>query len=454
MLIVGQWLAPLLVFGLVVFIHELGHFLAAKRAGVYTPRFSIGFGPALWKRKIGETEYVLAAIPLGGYVRMASREEDSMAALEGGGEKGLDIPPDRFFESKSLPVRIGILVAGVSMNVLLGYVIFTTQILVSGRQWAATRVVKDVLPVVQAPDLASAIQPGDTILAIDGKPVAHWGDVYRGIMGDSGATLRITTQRGARDIALSGSPLVARQRIVQALNYQIPAVIGDVMPDGPADHAGIAVGDTILRVAGVPVSDWDAFVQRIKPSPEADLVVDVSRGGAHRTLTVKPRKSDIDPKIGQILVTPGGSFVREPVGFGEAVTLGARETWAASTLIATALKDLATRKTSLKSLQGPVGIVRQSAAAARQGWGWLFRLIALLSINVALLNMLPIPILDGGQILMNVVESAKGSAFNMRTREYILRFGFATLALIFAVVMYNDVVPPLIDWVRRHIFGS
>src|SRR5438270_9519317 len=213
-------LAPILVFGLVIFVHELGHFLAAKATGVYAPRFSIGFGPAIFRRRKGETEYVLAILPLGGYVRMASRHDAETAFLEGGSEEqtaknatdaGYDpdamipfgpkpVPENRWFESKPLWARIVIMIAGVVMNVLLAVVVGTLLMFHYGQSVYPGTAIGAVRPPAGAPELAS-IQSGDSIRAVDGKPVRTWNDVRKQIAQSEGS-VTITTQRNSVRIPL------------------------------------------------------------------------------------------------------------------------------------------------------------------------------------------------------------------------------------------------------------
>src|SRR5881394_2106500 len=208
-------LAPIFVFGLVIFVHELGHFMAAKALGVYAPRFSIGFGPALWKRRRGETEYILAALPLGGYVRMASRHDESAAMLEGGSETsaqrspndpGYDpnamvpfgprpVPEDRWFESKPLWGRMVILLAGVTMNFLLGLVVAIWLAMHYGKVVIPSRVVGAVRPIEGQPAFASSIRPGDTLVAVNGTRVRSWSDAMEKI-ATSGNRVDIETNRG------------------------------------------------------------------------------------------------------------------------------------------------------------------------------------------------------------------------------------------------------------------
>jgi regulator of sigma E protease len=395
-------LAPLLVFGLVVFVHELGHFLAAKLTGVYAPRFSIGFGPALLRKRRGETEYVIALLPLGGYVRMASREDETMALIEGGAEhppgtvpttganaagRAVDdhagdpragrrdwdpeammpfgpkpVPEHRWFESKGLAARLFILLAGVAMNMVLAFVVYT----------------------------------GTT---------AYYGRAY------------------------------------------VPTVVDSVVPGRPAALAGLARGDSIVAVNGTPVRRFDELVAVVAPATDGrSVTLDVVRAGVRRQVRVTPaNEQGIDfetgaPKtVGRIGVAPRRAVLRDRLSFGEAVGEGAQLTTRAAFSTVRVVRGLFGGEVAVSNLGGPIAIAQTSVAAARLGFERLLELIAFLSINIAVLNLLPIPVLDGGQVLINVLEAAKGSAFSLRTREYILRAGMAAIALLFVTVMWNDI---------------
>jgi regulator of sigma E protease len=393
-------LAPILVFGLVVFVHELGHFLAAKLTGVYAPRFSIGFGPALLKTRRGETEYVLALLPLGGYVRMASREDQAMALLEGGGEhppgtvpttganaagravddhagdphRGRDwdpeamapfgpkpVPEHRWFESKGLAARLFIMLAGVAMNVLLAFVVFTGTAATYGRPY-------------------------------------------------------------------------------------VPTVVDSVIAGRPAALAGLVKGDSIVAVDGAPVRTWTDVVSRVSTVTDRAVALDVARGGERRRISVRPLAEDApDPltgvkrTVGRIGVAPSSRIGRDRLDLPRALAEGAERTWESGTSVITVVRGLFTRDVSVTNLGGPIAIARTSVEAARLGLETLLQLIAFLSINIAVLNLLPIPVLDGGQVLINVLEALKGRSFSARTREYILRAGLVLIALLFVTVMWNDV---------------
>lgn len=375
-----SWLAPILVFGLLIFVHEFGHFIAAKATGVYAPRFSIGFGPALWARRWGETEYQLAVFPLGGYVRMASRDDEPAAILEGGSEESpgaqaahqdpnammpfgpLPIPPNRWFESKPLWARLVIMLAGVTMNAVLAYVILAGVNLYYGR------------PI-----------PSDS-------PVFDY-----------------------------------------------------VLPQSAGAAGGLVGGDSVVAVGGQAITSWKDLVAHVSPYPNVPISITVMSHGTARTVTVTPRatpdtnlESGAIRTVGKIGAAPRLDGHRHPMPVPQALSVAWHQTGIMAGLIFGSVHDLATRKASLSSLSGPVGIAKMSVETARNGLEGLWTLIAFLSVNLAILNLLPIPILDGGQIVVNVIEALKGRPFSMRTREYILRVGLVAIGALFLLVMFND----------------
>jgi regulator of sigma E protease len=468
-------LAPIIVFGLVIFVHELGHFIAAKLTGVYAPRFSIGFGPALWKRRRGETEYVLAALPLGGYVRMASRHDAEAAFIEGGseesgalkpGDEGYDpeamipfgpkpVPENRWFESKSLAARLFIMIAGVAMNMVLALVALTFVAAVYGEPYIATRVVGAVHPLRTAPQL-SQIQAGDTILAVNGEPVGSWSDMADEIVAADSAPVTLRTQRTQVVVPLGTTGGPTSDDVLGAIDFFMPPVIGDVAAGSPASSAGLQAGDTVISISSSPIRSSSELQQRVTASPGVPLPFVVRRDGRDIALTIKPESSTVkNPETGasevagRIGITFADITSRRPMGLVASLRTGSEQTWRVATSIVDVVKRLVTREISVRTLGGPIAITRASVAAAQSGLETLLTLIALLSVNVAVLNLLPIPILDGGQIVINVAEAAKGSPFTARTREYILRFGLVAILLIFVMTTFNDVVSGVKDLMVR-----
>jgi regulator of sigma E protease len=459
-------LAPIFVFGLVIFVHELGHFLAAKSVGVYTPRFSIGFGPALWRRRRGETEYILAAFPLGGYVRMASRHDEATAFLEGGSEEAaaekakqtpdfdpnamipfgpLPVPEHRWFESKPFLARLFILSAGVGMNFLLGLGIAIGLALHFGKVVIPTRVIGAVRPVAGQPSLPRTLLPGDTLLRVNGADVRTWSEAMSAIVKSEGQVV-IETNRASATIPVDKPGAPSAEEVALAIDYKLPPVLGDLVPGEAAAKAGFQPGDSVISVDGRRIADWSEMVVAVANSAGKPIEFEVARkGGQRQSLTVTPRAMDavhpvtgVRGPVGKIGAYPQDVSAREPVSFGEAVVNGSKTTWFMGTSIIGTVRDLFTRKVSVDQLGGPIAITRASVQAARSGMESLFYLIALLSVNVGILNLLPIPILDGGQILINALESARGQAFSLRTREYILRGGLLVILLLFVLVMFND----------------
>ena len=465
-------LAFVFVFGVVVFVHELGHFIAAKLTGVYAPKFSIGFGPGPRKRW-GETEYILGVIPLGGYVRMASREDEATAFLEGGSEESAarriesgetprppnwdpdamipfgpkPVPAHRWFESKSLPQRLLILVAGVTMNGLLSLAIYTGMAKVNGRTIAETRVVGMVRELEMTEPLRSALRVGDTIRAIQGAPVENWNDIRRAIFAAPGDSLRFTTQRGEIIVPAGGRRGPRRQVYSIALEPYASPVIGVITPGQPADQGGLQVGDSVIAAGGRPVSSFTDMVSQVSASAGKPLELDVVRSGETRRLTVVPVATEVEridgrgaDTLGRIGAGARTQFRHEELGFREAIAEGAHLTWEAAGAIFAVVQGLFEREVSMNQLGGPIEIAKQSYRAARDGIGTLLGFLALISINLAVLNLLPIPVLDGGQIVLQVAESVKGRPFSARTRQAILGTGVVLVLLLMLVASYNDIL--------------
>jgi regulator of sigma E protease len=460
------WLSIILVFGVVIFVHELGHFLAAKATGVYAPRFSIGFGPAIWSRKWGETEYVLASVPLGGYVRMASRDDSSMAILEGGTEQPAPehpsagealprwydpeamapfgpkpIPENRLFESKSLPARLVIMLAGVTMNMLLAFVIYCAMAYAQGLPLLRTRVIGDVRTVASAPALAQ-LRSGDTVRAIDGRTVSTWNDVDSRFDSAPGPTITLTTNRGTVTVPVGAPNTATRDSVAGAIVPYLAPVIGKVVGGMPAARGGLEAGDSVVTVAGDTVRTWYEMTSHVQQSPGKKVEFTVVRHGSARAITVRPDSvpaEDGGPPIGIIGAYQRSDIEHVPISIGRALNDGWQQTWGVASSVVTALRRLLNGTLSVRELSGPVAIGHASYVAAQAGWATVLRLIAIISVNLAIFNLLPVPILDGGQILVNVAEAVKGSALSLRTREYLMRFGLAVIALLFVIVMYNDI---------------
>jgi regulator of sigma E protease len=300
------------------------------------------------------------------------------------------------------------------------------------------------------------IQAGDTILAVNGQPVGSWSDMAKRIVtADSGAvTLRTQRTQVAVPLGAAGGPTA--DDLIGALDFYMPPVIGDVASGSPASRAGLQSGDSVVAIAGSPITSSSQLQEKVTAAAGVPLPFTVRRDGRTVALTIKPESSTVkNPETGaselagRIGITFADVTSRRPMGLASSVRTGAEQTWRVATSIVDVVHGLITREVSVRTLGGPIAITRASVAAAQSGLETLLTLIALLSVNVAVLNLLPIPILDGGQILINVAESVKGSPFTARTREYILRFGLVAILLIFVMTTFNDVVAGVKDVMAR-----
>ncbi|MGH7670709.1 MAG: RIP metalloprotease RseP, partial [Gemmatimonadaceae bacterium] len=284
--------------------------------------------------------------------------------------------------------------------------------------------------------------PGDTIFQVNGHQVDGWSDIVNDI-ALSRANVTFGTQHGNVVVPLNDSltPLA----VASAVDYWVPPVVDSVLPNDAAAAAGLQPGDSIAAIDGVPTHGFADLIAQVSPAAGSTLVFTIWRQGKSMAVRITPRATPVtDPQtgkvdtIGRIGVAQRQDVRREPVGLVQAVVMGGRVTGAYGSAIVGIVHDLVVRKVSVKELGGPIAITRASVHAAENGWASLLQLIAFLSINVAVLNLLPIPILDGGSIVMNVIETAKGSPFSDRTRENILRVGLVVIALLFVLVMFND----------------
>ena len=441
----------IIVLGVLVFVHELGHFVTAKWAGVGVPRFSIGLGPRVVGVQVGETDYCLSAIPFGGYVKMAGMEgEEAFEGLEGGvGEDDpAAVPPHKRFENKSVRWRLVILSAGVLMNFLLGWLIYV------GLAW------RDGIPTIDGTRVAAVDSTlatghpelralaGEDVARVEGRPVSNWLELSEAMVGSDDSELEIQLASG-RDLSVPVSGRGDRERIVSALVPLIPTVIDEVQEGSPAGRAGIVPGDRILSVEGIETSSFDRVSEVVRDRPDRVLPVEVERlvdGQPRRlTLTVEtgvekaPRATDgkfVD--VGVLGV--GAKIERIRLSPGQAVVAGTQAAGRASMLILGGLYDIVTGGVSLKAVGGPVAIGQLTGHFARQGVSSLLGWVALFSINLAILNLLPIPVLDGGHILFLGIEASRGRPLSTSQKLRLSQVGLAFLVLLMAWAFTADIL--------------
>jgi regulator of sigma E protease len=430
--------AMALVVGVMVLVHEWGHFVIARLFGVRVDVFSFGFGPRLtgWRR--GPTDYRISALPLGGYVKMAgdSPEEDRTGA------------PDEFL-SKPRWQRALIIVAGPSMNVISALVIFFLIFYAYGVPQAAYMSKPPVLAGVlkDSPAALAGLQAGDRLVEVNHVPTPTWEDVGKALdAGKSKDRLELVYERAGQRLNAAPQADPARHEtapVPALLGYpEDPVQLETVVAGRAADRAGLKVDDRILSVNGVPIVSRDQFVETIEGSGGKTLNIAVQRGGQTVTIPVdaQPETLPDGRKTWRIGVQPiPVDFRYHRLSLWESVDRAGEQTFGLTGLIFGTVAQLVSGRASIKEVEGPVGIMRYSGEAARHGIYELAFLTAGISLNLAILNLLPIPILDGGHILLLCLEGIRRRDFSQVFRERFLQVGMVFILLLFVIVMYNDI---------------
>ena len=442
-------LALIVVLGVLIFVHEAGHFVAAKLAGIYVHRFSLGLGPPIpWLTfKRGETEYSISWLPLGGYVKMASREEDIGSSALEGGAPATPVPPDRVFESKPVWVRMVVILAGVAMNALFAWAVFAFLAYKNGRQIDPVTTVGRVVETDLPPEAAALkqINPGTRILRVNGDTVQSWDEIVSGMVNGAEPEVRIDLSDGSTVVLpIHPDALEERLKAAQAIQPFRAPVVGQVLPDRPAAKAGIQEGDTIVAVNGKPIQQWYDLLELLQSSAGQPLKVELARGARHLAVELTPYVDTIpgpDGKprpVGRIGVGVGTGFISQPLSLGEAIAEGWEATIRASTQIVRTVRGLFTGRISGSTVGGPILIGQLAGESARMGLDTFLGFMALISINLAILNLLPIPVLDGGQFLFLLAEAVIRRPLPVKLRERLTTVGLVLIVLLMGLAFSND----------------
>jgi regulator of sigma E protease len=447
--------AFLVVIGPLIFVHEAGHFMAAKLLGVQVLRFSLGFGRPIFQWRRGETEYWISIVPLGGYVKMAGLEDEGLAGELEGGKASVPVDPARAFDKRPLWARMIIILAGVTMNFIVAVIVYS-GLAYAGKlesEFIATTQVDSVrvteLPAAAAP--LAVLHRGDRITGVNGHTVRTWSQLVEALVLEE-SPLRIRVEGRAEPIVLdfgpqsSPSDTAVRFALVRNLNVYLPPVIAMVEPGSPAAQAGLQPGDRLVRIQGDTVGSWGDFARVARANPGKPLALTVVRGGIPIETTVTPeRRTEQDPvtKEERSFGMIGVAAVRPPVtshNLMGALTVGLRETGQRIDQIVTFLQRLVVGRASPRHLGGPITIAQMSGQAARAGLNVLFGFMALMSINLAVLNLLPIPVLDGGQMVFLVAEGIRRKPLTVQLRLRLTQAGLALIVGLMLFVIGNELI--------------
>jgi regulator of sigma E protease len=436
--VITNILAFLFVLGVLIFVHELGHFVMARRIGVRVLTFSLGFGPKLLSFRRGDTEYCVSAIPLGGYVKMAGESPED--ARTGSSDE---------FLSKSKWQRFQVLVMGPVMNIALAVVVMAL-VLMQGARLPAVLDHPAAIGSFEPNSVAQAagVEVGDVVVKVDDKEVPAWRQFEMAIAMRAHRTVTLGIDRRGQRIERQVVPVAVDRfetgsiGVIPVLNPQV----AEINEGTPGFEAGLRAGDVVIGAAGEVNPPYNRLIEIIKAHDGKPLPLVVRRGSERLTITPVPRPIDGQVRIGANLSE--AEFKTVEPGPIEAVKLSVKQNWEWSSMIFETLGGLFTRETSVKQLMGPVAIADLSGRAAQQTtWIPLFTLMAMISLNLGLLNLMPIPVLDGGHIAILALEGVSRRDFSMKVKEKMLLAGFVLLLTLMVTVIYNDLMR--IQWIER-----
>lgn len=436
-------LALIVTLGILVTIHEYGHFWVARRCGVKVLRFSVGFGKVLWSRtdKYG-TEFAIAAIPLGGYVKMLDERE-------------APVPEEllgQAFNRKTVWQRMAVVLAGPAANFLFAIFAYWLMFVVGITQ------VKPVIGDVEEGSIAALanVPANQEITVIDGHDVNSWQEVSFQLLsriGDTGS-IALTLDNGKdyelnieRWLSKAEEPNVIGELGLSPFRPRVPPVIKELQPGLAAEQAGLKAGDTVLSIDGESIDNWVEFVEKVKTSPGKALSLDVEREGSIAQLTLIPASKTLESGetvgfVGAMVKIPElpKDYIRtvsyDPL---TAIALGIEKTWDMSVVTLESIGKMLQGLLSVKNLSGPITIAKVADASAKAGFEAFISFLAYISVMLAVVNLLPIPVLDGGHFLYYLVEAIKGSPVSEKVQIAGLKLGMSFLFLLMAVAIFNDI---------------
>jgi regulator of sigma E protease len=425
----------LVLIGVMINIHEMGHFWAARLFKVRVEAFSFGFGPRLFGFRRGETDYRFSLIPFGGYVKMAGEQYS---------DESEEAPPDSVL-AKPRWQRLIISFAGPFMNIALAVGLLTGMYMVSFPQLSPAD--RDTLiggVMLDSPAAQAGIQAGDRIVAIDGKANPTWEDVQLKEMASAYQEVPVTVERNGKRVFTVVTPTLSERSGVGSAGWDKrgEVLLGALEPGMPAERAGLKPGDVIRFVAGRPVDSTLKLQELTRGSNGQPVLVEYERRGRKNSVTVQPvfEKKDGPARwmIGvETMLKP--HYVNTRLSLAAALRESLHENAKGAMMIGQFLKGVVERRMSPKNITGPIGMIQISGDAAREGPSAFLGLMAMVSLNLAIFNLLPIPILDGGVILLLLVEMVMQRDLSLNVKEAVFKVGFVFIMLVVAFVLYNDI---------------
>ncbi len=422
-----------LVLGVAILVHEFGHFIIAKWIGVRVEKFSLGFGPKLIGFKKGETEYVLSAFPLGGFVKMSGENTDDELHGE---------PWE--FSSRTVLERARIVACGPLMNILLAVFLMTAVFMMGHEEpiyLSQSPVVGWVVKGSMA--LRAGVQIDDTIISINGDKVETWGQVLQKFAAyDNDQPLEIVVMRSGQRVVCSAENLASEESESQGFGaiYPLPAKVGGLSPGYPAEKVGLRIGDVITAINGEKIQHWFHFSNIIHKAYEQELEITVLRGTELINMKITPVKDEREGGMGLIGVELAQETVLKKYGFAEAVVQSFVKVSEILSSTLEFVKNLVLGRISSKYLGGPIAIAQISGEAAKKGSSQLFFVMVFLNLQLGVLNLLPIPILDGGVLVFLMLESIIGQPVSIKKREIAQQVGLSLLLLLMVFAFYNDIM--------------
>jgi len=420
----------IIVLGILIFIHELGHFAVAKACGVGVEKFSLGFGPRLVGIKRGETEYRISALPLGGYVKMV------------GEAPGEDVSPElaaKSFTHKPVWKRAAIVASGPAMNLILAIVLLPVIFMIGIQVPAYLEKPAEVGYVVpDEPAAKAGLTSGDTVVSVDGKPVRNWEDLLTQLAMNPSKNVALEVTRDGQSIKTSITPDTSDETGAGYGGMYPPMkpLIGDVAPGYPAKEAGLKGGDLILAINGARITHWAQLENAIHKDGGSKKLL-VERDGKELTFEVLPKYNE-EAKVHLIGISRQEDLVYRQYGFTESITKGVASGIDMTGKLFVVIKGLVLGDYSLKTLGGPIMIAQVAGKAAESGLADLLSLVAFLSLQLGIINLFPIPVLDGGHIVFFGLEAIKGKPLSEKFMTVAQQVGIALLIGLMVLVTWND----------------